>query len=211
MSITTYAELKTAVATWAHDSNLTSIIPDFITAVENDIAYGLELPNLKVDPLRVLDMNTRATASITSQYEEWPSDALAITNIQLNTTDKVSLKYLTPEQIDDKKMGSTTGAPLAYTTIGRQFQFAPEPDGTYTCEIAYIKKYAAFSADADVNWILTNHPFVYLYGALGHAENYLRNNDQADIWFGKYASLVNGLNGSEKTARYSGSTIRMQT
>ena len=209
MSITTYAELKTAVAAYLHRTDLTTEIPDFIVGVENDLAYGVDLPTFKADPLRVLDMTTRATASISNQYEDWPTDALGIRNIQINGTETRRLVYLTPEQIDRRWGGSTTGEPKMYTNIGRQFQFAPAPDSTYTCEIAYYKKYTAFSADADTNWLLANSPFIYLYGALAHASDFIQDSANADRWYAKFAGLVNGLNGSENRARHSGGALRI--
>ena len=37
MSITTYSELKTAVANWLNRDDLTSVIPDFIALTEADM------------------------------------------------------------------------------------------------------------------------------------------------------------------------------
>lgn len=210
MSISTYAELKTAVDAYMHaSSGLTAEIPDFIRAAEDMIAYGLDLPGRKIKPLRITDMEVRATASISTQYVAWPTDALTIRTIQINGTETRRLEYLTPEQIDRRTGGSTSGEPIMYTNIGREFQFAPTPDGTYTCEITYLKKYAAFSADADYNWLLTNHPFVYLYGALGHGFDFIMDTEHADRYYAKYASLIQGLNTSEEKAKYSGSSLRV--
>lgn len=207
--ISTYAELKTAVDSYMHaGSGLTTEIPDFIRGAEDMIAYGLDTPTIRVPPLRVMDMTARATASISTEYVDWPSDALGIRNIQINGTTVRALDFLTPEQIDQRWMGSTTGKPVAFTNIGRQFQFAPTPDGTYTCEISYYKKYTNFSADADTNWLLTNHPMVYLYGALGHGFDFIQDLEHADRYYAKYVSLVSALNGSENNARYSGSSLR---
>lgn len=207
----TYAALKTDIETYLHRTDLTSLIPGFIKGVENDLAYGVDLPTIKVSPLRIADMETKTTQSISSQYEDWPTDALEITNMQINVDTYVySLKYLTPEQIDERWMGSTSNQPIVFTHIGRQFQFAPSPNATYSCEIAYYKKYTAFSGDSDTNWLLTNHSFVYLYGALAHAQDYMENNEQADRWFAKYASLVKGLNGMEQFSRFSGASLRVQ-
>ena len=210
MSISTYAELKTAVDSWMHaSSSLDSQIPDFIKATEDMIAYGLDLPGRKIKPLRIADMEERSTASASEQYIAWPSNALGIRNIQINGTTVRRLEYLTPEQIDRRWGGSTTGEPVMYTNVGRYIQLAPAPDGTYTIEIAYHKKYATFSADADYNWLLTNHPFVYLYGALGHGFDYIQDYTAADRYYAKYVSLIQGLNGSEQNAKFSGSSLRV--
>lgn len=207
MSISTFAELKTAVADYTHRSDLTSYIPDFIRGAEDLIAYGG--PNS--DRIYVADMITRATASIDEEYEDLPTGAIEIINIQLNTNPKVSLDYLTPEQIDQRDMGSSTGKPLAYSIVGDKFQFAPSPDAAYTGEIVYLKKYTAFSSDADTNWLLTNHPFLYLYGSLVKANEFIKDTEEATRNMVLYDALANRINQTEQRKRFSGSKLRSRS
>jgi len=201
MSISTYAELKTAVANWLDRTDLTSRIPEFITIAE--AAIGRDI--------RVRQMEKRATASISTEYADMPTDFIEQRNIQLNTSSQERLKYLTPEQMDMYYPNQTAGQPKVYTIIGTEFQFKPVPDTAYTVEIAYFARFAALSGANDTNWLLTNAPEVYLYGALVGAKAFLDDDSRIVKWAQLYQAAVDGMNGQDKRARYSGAALRMQS
>lgn len=200
MSITTYAELKTAAANWLDRSDLTSRIPEFITMSE--AAIGRDV--------RIRQMEKRATASISTEYADMPTDFILQRNIQINGTEQKRLKYLTPEQMDMYYSSQTTGEPEVYSIIGTEFQFKPIPDAAYTIEIAYFGRFTALSGDNDTNWLLTNQPGIYLYGALVQAAPYLKNDERTSIWASLYNAEVDAINKQDKEARYSGAALRMQ-
>lgn len=201
MAISTYAELKTAVANWLNRSDLTSRIPEFIAFAESGIGRDV----------RIRQMEKRATASISTEYVDMPSDFILQRNIQLNTTDQCRLKFYTPEQMDMYNPSQTTGQPKVYSIIGTEFQFKPIPDATYEAEIAYFARFTALSGDNDTNWLLTNQPEVYLYGSLLAASPFLEDDPRIQTWASLYANAVESLNKQDSEARYSGAALRMQS
>lgn len=212
MAISTYAELKTAVANWLNRSDLTSRVPEFIAIGEAVIAGDPDPLDPEALPgVRCRAQEKRVTASISTRYVDQPTDMLEMRNIQLNASSIRALKFRTPEQIDNEYDSSATGTPETFTLIGDEIQFAPSPDATYTAELAYTARFAAFSADADYNWLLTNHPNVYLYAALIAAEPYLKNDDRAMTWAAQYKAAVRSLNRAEKKALFSGSALQMRS
>jgi len=198
MAISTYAELKTSIANWLDRSDLTSRIPEFIAFAEANIATDV----------RVRQMEKRVTASVSTEYFDLPTDYLEMLDIQLNTDPIRRLKYHTTHQMDTFAPSATTGEPTRYTIIGTEVQVKPVPDATYTLEVAYISKFTAFSDDTDTNWLLTNHPQIYLYGALVAAEPFLDNTEKAQIWGALYNSAVENLNNQDKNARHPGPLAR---
>jgi len=213
VSISNYGELKTAVADWLNDSTLTARIPDFILYAES-IIYGDPKP---VDPsvlpgVRVRAMYQRIVTAVTTEYFTSPANLLELRDIQINTDPIVSLKYLTPKQLTDKYLASGGGPPKHYTIIGDEIQLKPDPDASIDVEIGGNYKFTAFSADVDENWLLTNHPFIYLYAALIAASPYLK--DTTVDWKSEYITLVKSLNASEKRGQYGSSissTVRAST
>jgi len=200
MSVSTYAELKTAVANHLNRSDLTSRIPEFIVSAEGRI--GREL--------RIRQMEKRATASISTEYADMPTDFIEQRNIQINGTTQDRLQYLSPEQMDKFHSSQSTGTPTVYTIIGTEFQFKPVPDTSYTVEIAYFARFAAMSADNDTNWLLTNEPDTYVYASLIAAAPYLDEDPRLQTWAALYSEIVKTLNDQDKKARYSGATLRMR-
>ena len=53
-------------------------------------------------------------------------------------------------------------------------RFGPAPDTAYTGYLSYYKSFGALSDTNTTNYILNNHPGIYLYGSLYHAANFLR-------------------------------------
>jgi hypothetical protein len=196
MAISTYAELKTSIASWLDRSDLTDIIPDFIVLAETRHRRDFKIRR----------METRVTASTIAdtEYYSLPDNYVAMRNIQLNTDTKTPLEYLTPEQMDRIRGGSSTGKPKAYSIMGDTFQLRPIPDGVYQIEMLYYKYFTALSDSNTTNDMLTYHPDLYLYGALVEAEPYLQNDKRIQVWQGFYDRAKADLIATNERDRHSG-------
>ena len=196
MAISTYSELKTAVANWLDRSDLTDIIPDFIVLAET---------RHKRD-FKIRRMETRVTANTISgtEYYTLPDDYIAMRNIKLNSDPKTALEYLTPEIMDRLQAGSSTGKPKAYSIKGNNIQLRPLPDGVYEIEISYYKTFAALSDSNTTNDMLTHHPDAYLYATLLEAEPYLQNDKRVTLWLQAYEIAKKAIIDSNERDRHSG-------
>ena len=196
MAITTFSELKTAVANWLDRSDLTDRIPEFIALAEARHRRDFKIRR----------METRVTANTIADTEFYtlPDNYVAMRNIQLNTDPKTSLEYLTPEQMDRVRAGSTTGKPKAYSIIGNTFQLRPIPDSVYEIEMLYYKYFTGLSDSNTTNDMLTYHPDAYLYAVLLEAEPYLQNDKRVQLWVGAYELAKKGIIDSNERDRHSG-------
>jgi len=196
MAITTYAELKTAISNWLDRTDLDDRIPEFIQLAEARHRRDFKIRR----------METRVTANTIAdtEYYSLPDNFTAMRNIQLNTDPKTPLEYLTPEQMDRVRGGSTTGKPKAYSIIGNNFQLRPIPDGIYEIEMLYFKYFTALSDSNATNDMLTFHPDLYLYGSLVEAEPYLQNDKRVQTWAGFYDRAKNDLITTNERDRHSG-------
>lgn len=190
-----FGELKASVATHAHRTDLTSVIPDFVVFAETIIA-GDPYPS---DPealcgIRTRDQNDRYTAIINTEYVDTPTNMLSIRDAQINTDPKTPLTYLSPEEMTRKFPSATTGTPKFYTVHGDEFQFKPVPSGDFTLEMSFVSKYAALDSDGDTNWLLTNHPMTYVYASLIALSSYVA--DDPMRWAILYKAIAKGINGA---------------
>lgn len=199
MAITTYSELQTAVGNWLARADLSSRIPEFIALAEATL-------NKRV---RIRAMETRVTASISTEYLSLPTGFLEMRNFQLNTSPKTSLNFVTPEYIDKMWDGSNTGQPRMYTFIGGEIQLAPAPGGTYTAEMNYYKKWDI--ATDLTNWLLTNHPNAYLFGALVEAEPFLKNDKRFPLWKSRFEEALSDLMKADERERWGGNSLQMRS
>ena len=198
MALSNYTELQASIADFLNRSDLTSVIPDFITMCEADLNRTL----------RVRDMSVRSRAPINSQYVKLPADFLGMRNIDLLTDPVTPLTYKNLQNLDIHRAGDSTGKPLYYSVMQDSIEFAPVPDGDYTIEIVYYQKIPALSSpDTDgVNWLLTDHPDAYLYGSLMHSAPYLQADERIGLWAGKYNQILEQIKKSDEQAKFSGST-----
>ena len=204
MAITTYAELQTATANWLDRSDLTDRIPEFIELAEANFNRVIRQP----------DMITKNDSfSIAGRYTTLPTDTLEIVRIVLDLTPVVVLEYVTPEEISERRTYLTgTGKPIYFTTIGgsaNQLEVLRSPDDTYTASIIYYTRIPAL-ADG-TNWLLTNHPDIYLFGALVEAEPYLKNDERMPMWTSRLDKALNDLRLQGQRERHTASGLRMRS
>ena len=196
MALSNYTELQASVADFLNRSDLTSVIPDFITMAEADFNRTL----------RVRDMVKRSRAPITSQYVKLPPDFMGMKNIDLLTDPVTPLTYKNLSELDAHRRRDSTGKPLYYAIVQDNIEFAPVPDGDYTIEVVYYGKIEALSSENLTNWLLDNHPDAYLYGTLMHSAPYLQADERVGLWAGKYQQIIGQIMDSDEKIQFSGST-----
>jgi hypothetical protein len=202
MTITNYATLKTAIADFLNRDDLTSVVPTFIALAEADIQRKV----------RHWRMETRSTAQLDTQFSAIPSDWLETIRFYLTTGETSRLELISQAQLLDRKQadGNLSGIPAYYAMTGAQFELYPVPDGTYAGELLYFAKVPALSDSATTNWLLTNAPDAYLYGALIHSAPYLKDDARIQVWAALYQSAIDSLNDSSNDARHSGTGLRLK-
>jgi hypothetical protein len=202
MTITTYATLKTAVADFLNRDDLTSVVPTFIALAEADMQRKV----------RHWRMETRSAAQLDTQFSAIPSDWAETIRFYLTSGETARLELLSHAELLDRKQraGAVNGQPYYYAMTGSQFELYPVPDGVYTGELLYFAKIPALSDAATTNWLLTDSPDAYLYGALVHAAPYLKDDARIQVWAALYQSAIDNLNAASDSARYSGTGLRMK-
>jgi hypothetical protein len=206
MAITTYAELQTAAANWLDRTDLTARIPEFIELAEASFNRTI----------RQQDMITKNDSfSISGQYTTLPTDTLEIIRIVVDVQPVITLEYLTPEEISERRSSLTgTGKPYYFTVVGgssNQLEVLRSPDATYTTSIVYYTKIASLTDSATSNWLLTNHPDIYLFGTLVEAEPYLKNDERFPLWLTRLERALRDLRLQGERQMHSGSSLRMRS
>ena len=201
MAISNYGELKTAVANWMDRDDLTARIPEFIALAEARFNRVL----------RIRAMESKQTASTVAGQQNLalPTNYIQMRNVQMNTSPVTPMQYVTPEIFDRLYGGSATGTPKFYSIIANELQLGPTPDTVQTIEMLFYKKFDPLSADGDTNWVLTNAPDVYLYGALLEAEPFIMNDSRVQLWATAFQTAIVDIQEQDNKDRHSGSALRV--
>jgi hypothetical protein len=193
MAITTYAELKSSIANWLNRDDLTSVIPDFISLTEAQIARDV----------RHWRQEKRVTTSVNEQYENLPNDWLEMIQIQLIAGG--SLQAISAKELQERKEASQISQkPKYYRLTSDQIELYPAPDSPYEASMQYYARVPSLSDAETFNWVLTEYPDIYLYGALVHAAPYLADDQRVNVWASLYQSAVDALNQDSINSRVSG-------
>jgi len=183
-TISTYAELKTALAAWLKpgtslpSEETTSRIPEYIALAESD-ANSL-FRTRTMDTVDTALTVTTGSATIPTGFRQMRS--LVNTESPYNTID-----YLPEDQFEALDI-TETGKPLKYTIAGSTLLFWP--DDSTTVRARYRRGLTPLSSDNDTNWLLAKYPGFYLYGSLAHADTRLVDPERLGLIQPRLAQII---------------------
>ncbi len=197
MSITTGAELATAVANWMARADLTSRIPEFVALAEAKLNRLLRTPQ----------METKVTFAINGEYVALPTGFLEARSFVLDSDPFTALMVLPPETQSGYLIAGS-GVPAYYSVVGSNFHFAPIPAATYNATLVYYAAPTTVSTGGSAqNWLLTANPDLYLYGTLVEAAAYLPDESKARGWADAYGMALDQVKRQGARTRWSGGSM----
>lgn len=169
MAISTYADLKNAVTNWMARSDLAGEAADFIVLAEAHL--NRELPAVETDaPLTGVVDDRRIDIAATSM--ERP---IALFLVIPETGDEIEL---TQKADGTFPYVGTSSRPSLWAIDGTNIDFDCPLDQAYSFRFRYRQKFA-LSDSAPTNWLLTNHPDVYLAATLVWGGVFIRGSQLA--------------------------------
>jgi hypothetical protein len=187
VSLATYSDLQTAVASELNRSDLTGFIPDFVTRFEVKARRALR------DWLR----STVTATNVTADYliPATVSDVLGAnindgTNGSHNYAIDLVSKEVYQSFMEPASTGSSTAGQLAYpdvdvsagTTTLRFWPPATTSGPIANLKIEVILALPALSASQTTNALLRDAPDLYLFGSCAEAAKYLQHDERIQTW-----------------------------
>jgi len=202
MAITTYAELKTAIADFLNRDDLTSAVPTFVSLAEADMQRRV----------RHWRMEKRSTASLDTQYSALPADFVEVIRFYVTSNDTKPLELISQAELLDRKAKrhNAGGTPAYYALTAGELEIYPVPDGTYDVELYYISRIPALSDSNASNWLLEQYQDAYLYGSLIHSAPYLTDDARIQVWAALYQNAIDAISAESERAKFGGSGRRMK-
>lgn len=180
----TFANLKSDIAAWMRRSDLTSVIPSFVALAEQEIFRTHE------NPLRVREMETESTLTVTSSAATVPSNYVEAKSIKLTDADTTTLVYRTPEKWHSYSDGF-------FTVVGSQIRVPSSVTDNLT--LVYLAQPAALSADADTSSVLDTYYGIYLAASLKQASVYCKDDGRAQLFNGQLDEYLRTASRRNKT------------
>lgn len=173
MAIGTFAQLKTAIETFrdrASDATVTANAADCIALFEARANRGLAY--------RQAIINTPLTATPSSRELALASDFVEARKLWLTTYG--DFQELKPETPETMTYSAENGVPDSWCINGDAIDLNCPADSAHTFTFRYRQRFA-LSDSQTTNWLLTNHPDLYLGGALLWSGLLLMGDDVA-VW-----------------------------
>ena len=198
MAITTYAELKAAIADFLDRQDMTVVIPTLISAAEARISR--DLSHWKQEK--------RVETAFNERYELVPNDMLEAVSLQHSDGGRILMMAASEMQERRGATENQSGKPTNVRLTAGQFELYPTPDEPYNVTLLYRGRVPALTDADPSNWLLTDAPDVLLFAALSLSAPYLKDDARLPVWAAFYQSAVDALNAEGESAKSIG-TLRM--
>lgn len=198
MSITTYSELKTAIANFSNRTDLTSYIDDFIDLCESEMQVDCKLVEFEGD----------TTLTVTAGVATIPSGWLGARSVIWQSNPERTLRYVPPDRLEQILASNEPGVANYYTVTGTQMRFADHADGT--AQVIYHAKFTPLSDSNTSNGILSEYPGAYLYGSLKHLAVFMRDAEGATGYQALFDGVVGRIKRNNSERKYAGVTLEVR-
>jgi len=195
-AIQNYTDLLAAVRDMMDDDNYSqSSIDRCIRLAESYFNRELRHPRMEKSVLLAL----------TAETSILPDDFLAMRSIKEVASPAFTLASMSPAALIET-YGQTAGTPEAYAIEGRSIRIAPI--GNVTLELSYYAAIPALCANAPVNWLIVNHPDLYLWGTVWYCCQRDRDSNGAAMAQSALSGILQSLQTSSVKDRWGAAPLR---
>jgi hypothetical protein len=196
---TTWSELKTSARSWMAEISTDSLSEN---RLEECIAFAERHFNRSVF---VPDRESALTITADAQVEALPSDFWGFKSPPyIDGSPDVVLQKLTPADLRATYPDATTGTPAHYAIEGENILFGPTPSSAQTIKGTYYSVISPLNSGTSTNWLLTDHPDLYLVGTLYFCHLFLMDEKRALLFKTQLDQYVADINKSGSRRSNSG-------
>jgi hypothetical protein len=195
IDLTTYAGLQTTVAEFLDRPDLTAAAPVLIGLAEASFRRDYKLRRM-VDTELLLE----------EEEVELPNDLLAVESWYYESAQHTDPIIIVPAERLSELTQRYAAMPRPYfaALLDGKARLAPQPHVPVTSRITYWQGIAPLTNAAPTNWLLQQHPDVYLYGALVQAAPYLKDDGRLLTWGERLANALAEVTAATQRKQWSG-------
>lgn len=186
-ALSNYGELLETLESFADREDFVGQMPDYTKLVEAKL-------NREV---RAAEMGSLATVTLINGVGALPLDFLQSRRV---VYDGYPIDYVTPDELAQLR-GDSAARINEFSIIGLDLQVAPLSNAEVS--LLYYKKIPHLTDYNNTNWVLTDHPDIYLYGCMAfHLAD--KGDDKALQWKALFEQAVVELKRFSNEKRYAG-------
>lgn len=177
-----YAQLQQEIVTFAMrrgDTEFEAAVPSFIRMAESKLNRRLQL--------RVMQVDADLVGTVGSRLMPLPADFVEPYALHLTTSGVREMRG--PDIAGQMPIGSSNGTPSRWCVNGENIELDTPCDQAHTFSLRYRKSFALSEA-APTNWLLDNHPDVYLQACLLWGCAFVLDREVAGLWKGELEQSI---------------------
>lgn len=179
-----YAWLLDVVPRRLHRDDLADDMPDFVMLAENRINGDLRA--------QLQDAVASLATTEGAQFIALPPSILSIKSLTIPGHGTVD--YMAPAQFNTQYTRAAGGGmPRHYTQIGSALYFGPAPGAALSLSAVVRGAVPALADAAGTNWLIEQHPEVYLAATMCEALLHIRDYPNHQVWDAKYNVAIAAL------------------
>lgn len=180
---TTWAELKTSLTTRMIRDDLADVVAEHISTAECWMQREIFGPEREVS----------TTLTVTDGVATLPDDFGGVKLVYVDGTSDTVLEHVTPSELRELYPTANTGTPLHFAIEGETMLFGPVPSSGLVIKLQYVEGIPALGDSQATNWLLTDHPDLYVYASLAELCEYTRDFIEADRHRAKAAIIADSV------------------
>lgn len=184
----TYSGVLASLKNWLNRSDLDNLLADFVVLAEEEMNRTLRVRQMEA---------ALAPTEITSGSITVPAGTAAIKTLWLSGREREPLNVQTLEFVKSNDYG---GMATHYAWVGDQLYL----NGTGTVNGILYQRIPTLSETNTSNWVLSEAPSCYLFGAMREAFDYVRDDTERDRWAARFLQVMDRINGADSRDRHTG-------
>lgn len=190
MALTSYTELKAAIADFGNRTDLTTAIVDCITLAEARLYDLMILKNMEAEETLTLTTGVN--------YVALPSGFISPIALWLLVSSvRIPLSPATPQELP---YDTSNNEPTYWAIDGANIRFDCPAADNYTAYLRCVKK-SNLSGSVTTNYLLERRPDIYLAASMVELARYTRDVELFNTWEPKLLSAVASFKAVESRAR----------
>ena len=179
MALSTYGDLKAAIADWLERSDLADRTADFIVLAESRLNRVLRLRMMETEEALTTAIGVR-TVALPAAFRE------PIALWVQGPAGRTPLRFVDPAALS---ISSPPGQPQAWTLNAGAIAFDRPCDRAYGLVLRMVGRLALSDAQP-TNAVLADYPDLYLFGALVEAAPYLRDAELLSLFMARFEAAL---------------------
>lgn len=191
-----YDNLRELVAQYMDRDDLTDAIPNFIAIAEAEMNRRLRTVNQEFKAIWVID----------AEAYDLPADFRKLRKIHIEGSPDRPLVEMSPTAVPVRYTGEA-GIPQAYWIEGRTLSLAPPPSEATTFRATYYLKIPPLTIAAPLNWLLEEHPDIYVWATIRECAAYIRDPEALAYADGRFNTSIEQLKAESRADRWGGGPL----